>query len=265
MKKAVVFYGSMREFEIASKSWHVLGDDVDYFAVTWDMVNTHYTDSRKSYPFEISKFPVPLKSAIVVNFDEYKQSLVNLGIPTDSGFLYILYHWSLIRNLPGIFSYETIIITRSDAFYSNYFPIKWKADYEYGKVGMSGILEYGINDWLITCGVKSLDTLHDLYHDAFRTRDFLDEKNQYKSIHFYLWDKVKNNPDKYCSMKIPVMHLIRPGYPTELLNLDYGPELVYQVIKHSLRYERNFGVIHDIEERIITTYNKIYPPDVDKK
>lgn len=264
MKKAVVFYGSMREVEIASKSWHVLGDDVDYFAVTWDMVNTHYTDPRKPYPFEISKFPVPLKSAIVVNFNDYKQSLIELGIPTDSGLLYILYHWSLIRNLPGIFSYETIIITRSDAFYACYHERTWRADYEHGKVAFSGVPEYGINDWLVTCGVKSLDTLHDLYHDAFRTRDFLNERGEYKIIHGYLWDKVKNNPDKYCELLTPLIHLVRPGYPKELAKLEYGPELVYQVIKHSLRYERSFGVINDIEERILLTYNKIYPPSVDK-
>jgi hypothetical protein len=265
MKNAVIFYGSMREVEMGSKSWHVLGDNVDYFVVTWDMVNTHYTDRRKSYPFELTKFPVPVKSAILVNFEAYKQSLIDVGIPTNSGFLYILYHWSLMRNLPGIFSYEKIVITRPDAFFARYHTHPWKLDYECGKVGMSGMAEYGVNDWLLTCGVKSLDTLHDLYHQAYQSRDFLDENGHYKSIHRYLWDKRANNPDKYCDFVTPIMHLVRPGYDKELLKLDYGPELVYQMIKHSLRYEKNFNVINDIEERILTIYNKIYPPSVDDK
>jgi hypothetical protein len=241
MKKAVVFYGSMRELEMGSKTWHVLGEDVDYFAITWDVVNNHYTDNSTilSYPCDLSTFPVSIKKSVTPNFAEYTQSLTNLGLPHDS-IIYILYHWSLISLLPDIHTYDQIIIARTDMFSTNAFTAKWNPVIIPGKVTFSGENNC-INDWIVTTDPAGLATLYDIYHNGINTRDFVDEFGKTKIIHSYLYEKIQANPEKFhygdTSLVMPPTVLIRPNYPKAWLKLSYGPMLAYLMIRHSQEYE----------------------------
>lgn len=239
MKKAVVFYGSMRELALGSKSWHALSEDVDYFLVTWNKVNAHYTDNRSDYPFDISSFPVPVKASIVLDFDEHYQSLLSDKGLFGCGMLYILYHWSLIRELPGISDYDNIIITRTDTANFKLFGEKWIIPNEPGKICITGNDDFGLNDWLLTTDPTGLNVLYDLYHNGMETRDFLRGPNDFKIIHAYLLEKAKANPDKfrYTNLRFPVQVLIRPNYPEEWLNLEYGPEFAKLIIRHAEEYE----------------------------
>lgn len=247
MKKAVVFYGSMREIELGSKSWHVLGKDVDYFIVTWDVVNAHFTDKSSSYKFDLSKFPVPVKSSIIVNFQKYNESLASSGL-TGTGMLYVLYHWSLIRNLPDIHSYDSIIIARPDMFCARLYGIDWEPVIFPGKVTFSGIPEFGVNDWIVTTDLAGLDALYELYYNGMQTKDFLDEFGEYKIIHHYLADKANQNPEKFFfgvppggEMLTPMMYLIRPNTPDDWKKISYGPTLAYLLIRHACEYEMLSG------------------------
>lgn len=245
MKKAVVFYGSMRELEMGSKSWHILGEDVDYFVVTWDVVNNHLTDKSgiSSYPCDLSTFPVPIKGAVRPNFDEYNQSLTNLGLPKHS-ITYILYHWSLIGLLPDIHTYDQIIITRTDIFSTNMLESKWEPIIDPGKVTFPG-KNNCVSDWVVTTDPAGLDTLYDIYHTGIATRDLVDELGNIKIIHDYLYEKVQANPEKFhygnVGLVMPNTVLIRPNYPKEWLKLSYGPVLAYLVIRHSQEYENNYN------------------------
>jgi hypothetical protein len=245
MKKAVVFYGSMRELEMGSKSWHVLGEDVDYFAVTWgDVVNNHQTDAggTSSHPCDLSNFPVPIVKSVTPNFAEYSQSLTNLGLPNDS-LIYILYHWSLVSLLSGIHTYDQIIIARTDMFCSNMFDSKWEPDIRPGKVTFSGINDC-VNDWIVTTDPAGLATLYDMYHNGISSRDFLNEFGELKVIHYYLFEKTQANPEKFhygeeanVFMAMPPSVLIRPNYPKAWLKLPHGPVLAYLLTRHAHEYE----------------------------
>jgi hypothetical protein len=241
MKKAVVFYGSMRELALGSKSWHVLGENVDYFVVTWDVVNTHHSDPNPPYPFDISTFPVPVKDSIVVNFEQHRQSLIDQNIPTDSGFAYILYHWSLIRDLSEISTYDSIVITRPDVAYFKLCGINFVPTIRPNQVSLSGNDATGINDWLLTTDATGLNILYDLYHQAIQSRDFIGEDGKYnRIIHEYLLEKAQTSTNKFINYRnvvAPVMVLIRPNYPEAWVNLEYGPEFASLIIKHAMDYE----------------------------
>lgn len=262
MKKAVVFYGSMRELEMGSKSWHILGEDVDYFVVTWgDVVNNHPTDNSgiSSYPCDLSNFPVPIVQSVTPNFAEYNQSLQNTGFRTGFSLFYVLYHWSLIGLLSGIHTYDQIIIARTDMFCSNMFDSKWEPDIRPGKVTFSGNHDC-VNDWIVTTDPAGLSTLYDIYHNCINTRDCLDEFGELKIIHNYLYERVQANPEKFhygetvndcidhknvnfvskVSMAMPPTVLIRPNYPKAWLKLPYGPLLAYLLVRHSQKYEIDY-------------------------
>jgi hypothetical protein len=266
MKKAVVFYGSMRELEMGSKSWHVLGEDVDYFVVTWgDVVNNHITDNSgiPSYPCDLSNFPVPIVKSVTPNFAEYNQSLQNTGLPTGASLLYVLYHWSLIGLLSGIHTYDQIIIARTDMFSANMINSKWEPNIIPGKVTFSGNHDC-VNDWIVTTDPAGLATLYDMYHHCINTRDCLDEFGQLKIIHNYLYERIQANPEKFnygkdvkisinhenlnlvakafnfnfeVAMAMPPAVLIRPNYPKAWLKIPYGPVLAYLLTRHSQEYE----------------------------
>ena len=261
MKKAVVFYGSMRELEMGSKSWHILGEDVDYFLVTWgDVVNNHYTDtSGSTRPFDLSMFPLPIKGSITPNFAELNQSLDNVDIPK-IGMIYILYHWSLVGLLSEIHTYDKIIIARPDMFCANITGRSWDPKVQPGKVAFSGdpvtSEVHGVGDWIITTDPKGLSALYDLYHDAIKTRDFLNESGEAKIIHHYLHEKIKSNPEKFhYGMEVPVMVLVRPNYPKAWLKMPYGQLLAYLLVRHALEYEarlQNDNTI-SVDEKTIQT------------
>ena len=258
MKKAVVFYGSMRELEMGSKSWHVLGEDVDYFLVTWDIVNNHYTDSILSYPFDPDTFPRPIKGRITSNFDEYNQSLQNIGM-SGCGMLYIMYQWSLIKLLPDIHTYDQIIITRTDIFCTRLFGVDWEPTILPGKVTFAGS-DGSINDWLVATDPAGLDALYDLYYGAIHTRDLLDEFNQFKIIHTYLHEKIKANPEKFYhkgTISLPIMVLVRPNYPKVWLELPHGQLLAYLLIRHASEYELPYtkDSMNNIDEMTLRTIN----------
>lgn len=237
MKKAVVFYGSMRELEIGSKCWHVLGEDVDYFLVTWDRVNIPKTDPIESYPFDLSSFPVPVKASIIVNYDKHVEDLKNKGI-MPAGMLCLMYHWSLIHSLPEISSYDTIIISRTDAASFKLFGHDWNPKVVPGKISIGGNHETGVNDWLLVTDPSGLKILHDLYHNGLSTGDMFDENGQLKIIHSYLLEKIKDNPDQYdFPFAAPVQVLIRTNYPPEWKTLPYGPDLAKKLIAHAIKFE----------------------------
>lgn len=257
MKKAVVFYGSMRNIELGSKFWKYLGEDVDYFVVTWDVVNPHHSDSIEPYPFEISKFPVPVKASIIVNFQSHVMDLTNMGL-TDIGMLHVLYHWSLIKNLPGISSYDAIIVTRTDAIFGKPFGIDWEPHIIPGKVIFTGsdkTTNQGVNDWILVTDPMGLESLHELYHQGINTRDFLDanQLGGYKIIHRYLAEKLIDCPDKftYIDRPIPIGVLVRPGYPKIWETLEAGPLLMYLLVKHWFEYEQSYRVDNYREEQIL--------------
>ena len=245
MKKAVVFYGSMRELEMGSKSWHVLGEDVDYFVVTLgDVVTNHLTDNSgiSSYPCDLSNFPVPIVQSVTPNFAEYKQSLQNIGFRNDASLFYILYHWSLIGLLSGIHTYDQIIIARTDMFSANPFDSTWEPIIVPGKVTFFGNHDC-VNDWIVTTDPAGLSTLYDIYHNCINTRDCLDEFGELKIIHSYLYERVQANPEKFNfdgKVSMPPTVLIRPNYPKAWLKLPYGPLLAYLLVRHSQEYEINY-------------------------
>jgi hypothetical protein len=260
MKKAVVFYGSMRELEMGSKSWHILGEDVDYFVVTWeDVVNNHYTDASgiSSYPCDLSNFPVPIRGAVKPNFAEYSQSLTNIGLPNDS-LIYVLYHWSLISLLVDIHEYDQIIIARPDMFSMNTLCTKWNPDIRPGKVTFSGNHDC-VNDWVVTTDPAGLATLHDLYYDGVNNRDLVDEFGKPKIIHSYLYEKIKANPEKFhygesdgVIMPMPPTVLIRPNYPKAWLKLPHGPMLAYLLVRHYHAFEQAYtGNATNVDELTI--------------
>jgi hypothetical protein len=250
MKKAVVFFGSMRELEMGSKTWHLLGENVDYFVVTWDVVNNHFTDDSNvsSYPCDLSNFPVPLKGTVRPNFSDYTQYLQNLGLQPNAMYpnvmLYVLYHWSLISLLPDIHTYDQIIITRTDMFCVEGSASKWEPNIVPGKVTFIGV-DRSVNDWIVTTDPAGLATLYDIYHTCIDTRGFLDEFGNAKLIHDYLYEKIQANPEKFLFNNVKVADnptmpptvLVRPNYPKAWLKLSYGPVLAYLMIRHSQEYE----------------------------
>lgn len=240
MKTAVVFYGSMRELELGSKSWHILGEEVDYFAVTWDIVNKHYSDPNPSYRFDPSTFPVPIQSQIIVNFDKYLESFQSLGIPPyiNVSTIFILYHWSLIRNLPNISSYDKIIISRTDLFLTKRDHNNWEPIVHPGKVTFVGYRGCGVLDWILTTDPAGLEVLHDLYYNAITNKDFLGD-----AAPQYLHNIVNSNPEKFFydidndAGSVPGAIIIRPNHSADWAQLPYGPVLAFLIMRHSFQFE----------------------------
>lgn len=254
MKTAVVFYGSMRELTLGSKFWKYLAKDADYFVVTWDVVNTHRTDYTKPYPFDVSKFPVPVKSSIIVNYQMHIDNLTNMGIKIDGSLLHILYHWSLIKNLPDISSYNTIIVTRTDIACGKPFGRDWIPRVIPGKTMFIGSESDGVNDWLFVTDPIGLEGLHFLYHNAIATKDFMDDNGYTKIIHSYLVDKIKEFPDKLTfngDNFILSPLLIRPHYHKIWETLPASNLLIYLIYRHWLEFEKNLSETGYDEEEVI--------------
>jgi hypothetical protein len=245
MKKAVVFYGSMRELEMGSKSWHVLGEDVDYFVVTWDKVNTHFSDKNPSYLFDPSTFPVPVKASIIVDYDNYLGQLQWAGLEVHSftSLPYILYHWSLVRSLPNISSYDKIIISRTDILFTTLGRVAWEPTVVPGKITFTGSTDFGISDWMLITDPVGLNTLTDIYTNGIQTKDFLAEGNNFKLIHHYLVEQVNADPEKFFYEPdrfwptMPIVTIIRPNSPKVWESLPYGPLLAYLIMRHSFEHE----------------------------
>jgi len=244
MKTAVVFCGPVQTQEalIAAKSWFLFGPS-DYFLITWDQIHPptdrFYNNNGRFIQrqgYDIREFPVPLKHVVVSDLRKHYSLLSSLPGFYRIGFskndmlaIGCMFHnWSLVKDLPGIFEYDRIIVTRADIMLAEN-PNKE----QFSVVETDDILlddqenPSGI-DFMAIMKPNKLLSFSKLY-EMFLTKESLRSNTLIQNFKEFP-GKLKN------SNLFSTLTLVRPNFETTWLDESYSLELFLKVHEYFLRW-----------------------------